>query len=854
MTFRLIFPLILLFPQSVLHGQGTDVLLRKGQEALAAGLWEMAALHFEERLAALPAGTAEKSHAGILLAEAWIRNGKAQEALDLLGGSLVGNHPEASFWKGQALIGLGRFTEAIDTLSPALQEPAALHRQEAVFTIANLEISLGHPERAMEVLSTLASSPDAALAAKARLRQVEILLDLGRADDARKTMPEPATVSPADQPLATYLDARLLLKEGRVEDAASSFRTLLDQPQGQSLAHHHAAALGLADALRARGTPDAATGFLLSFIQEHPDSPLLEAFFNRLLEALPEKPAATDPILEQLAGWITPSELPATGLLATQESTAAAAWPTPAVATNELLAFSLFSRALGLERVGTPESRAEAKRLFTRLRVENPDHFLANRSLFLMARRALDEGSIESAFRILDTLRETARPPTLRGQAAFLEARKAYQNGDKAQAIQLFEEAAGTLAESEAKTALLNAAIIRLTESSGTSTTVAQTDPAENEALTADLELERALSKPQAADVRAAIEEFLSRHPDHPRVSEARLAAAEAALAGTTPDISFARAQLDTLKAVAGTSPNQPSLRIAMIGLRIEDLAKDSNATIAMARNILEQHPGTPEANEAALILGRNLFQTRSYNDARLVLEKLAASDQDSARAQAAWLLAARAAALVPTSQSQQEALILFDKVIEKKASLAPIARLEKARLMVDMNRLVEASAALRKWFNTLPATDPLHLPAGLLLGEAIYAQGSSNPDSLTEALTVYDKLLVHAKDHPTVFNRLQYLRGRVLEQLPDEKDPSRKRDNQAFIAYYSVLETEGPPPEWHYFELCGFRALALLEKAARWPAAVACAKKIAAFQGPRAEEAATRASQLQLKHMIWED
>ena len=44
------------------------------------------------------------------------------------------------------------------------------------------------------------------------------------------------------------------------------------------------------------------------------------------------------------------------------------------------------------------------------------------------------------------------------------------------------------------------------------------------------------------------------------------------------------------------------------------------------------------------------------------------------------------------------------------------------------MNRLAEASAFLRKWFDSLAKSDPLHLPAGLLLGEAIYAQGSINP------------------------------------------------------------------------------------------------------------------------------
>ncbi len=83
-----------------------------------------------------------------------------------------------------------------------------------------------------------------------------------------------------------------------------------------------------------------------------------------------------------------------------------------------------------------------------------------------------------------------------------------------------------------------------------------------------------------------------------------------------------------------------------------------------------------------------------------------------------------------------------------------------------------------------------MQLPAGLLLGEALYAQGSSNPASLVEALAVYDNLLAHAKDQPALFNRLQYLRGTTLEQLPDEKDPTKKREKQAFQAYHSVLET----------------------------------------------------------------
>ncbi len=850
MTFRSIFPLLLLVLQSALPGQDASALLRKGNDALASGLWEMAAIHFSGCLANEGLAADEKPQIAIRLAEAWIRDGKPAEALHLLDQSFVSGHPETPFWKGQALAGLGKFSDAVETLTPLTRDPAAAYRNEAVFTTANLELALGKPDAALATLAALADSPDPQLVAKARLHQVEILLELDRSVEARAAMPAASSVSPGDSPLATFLEANLLLTEDRPADAAAGFQTLLNQPQGQSLRRYHAAAIGLADALRANSTPELAVDSLLNFIQEHPDSPQLEAMFKRLQDALPEVPAITDPILERLAEWIPPSEIPATGPLATSQNSATAAWP---IVTNssDLLAFSLFTRAQGLHRNGSPQSLAEARFLLTRLRLENPGHFLSNRALLLTAHWDLEEGSTGRAFNILETLRETATSPLLKGEAAFIQARASYQQGGTEQAALLFEEAARSLTGNEASAARLNAAILRLTDDS---VPILQNAPPEEKSLAADLELERALSTTDPHAKRTSIENFLLRHPDHPRGPEARLAAAEAALAGPAPDLSFARAQVETIAAdPENAAPVNPS-RLALVTLRIADLSKDTAEAIATARAILEQFPAEPSAAEAALILGRNLFQTRSYNDARLVLEKLAASDTDPARAEVARLLAARSAALVPTSQSQQEALILFDSIIDNQGPIASLAKLEKARLMIDMNRLTEASAFLRDWFEGLPKTDPLHLPAGLLLGEAIYAQGSVNPDSLSEALQVYDKLLVHAENLPAVFNQLQYLRGRTLEQLPDEEDPTRKREKQAFIAYYSVLETTTPPAEWNYFELCGFRALALLEKAGRWPAAIACAKKIASFSGPRAEEAATRARQLQLKHMIWED
>ena len=239
-----------------------------------------------------------------------------------------------------------------------------------------------------------------------------------------------------------------------------------------------------------------------------------------------------------------------------------------------------------------------------------------------------------------------------------------------------------------------------------------------------------------------------------------------------------------------------------------------------------------------------------------MTLEKLALTDKNTPRAQASWLLAARAAALVPSPQSREEAVNLFDQAIRIDAPLADIARLEKARLTIDLNRLAEATTFLRNWMESLPKDDPLRLPAGFLLGESITLDATDDPASLSEALTIYQQLLTHPKADPATRHRLKFLCGQTLEQLPDPKDPTAKRIPEALEAYFSVLEaaTKSPPAEWDWFERCGFRALEIYENAQRWQPAIAIARKIASFKGPRAEEADNRARILQLKHMVWED
>lgn len=846
-----LFSIFLLTQQSLLLGQ--SALADKGVDALAAGLWEIAEVHFRESLADPKLTSEAQPEVAMRLCEALIRAGNAAEALEWTGKSLLANHPELPFWKAQALAGLGRFKEAADLLSQLTGSANAPHRVEAGFTLASLQLALDLPDAALESLSGMIPGSDPATGARIQLYQTEILLDLDRIAAAREVIPAETSVSISDRPLAAFLAAQLLLKEDRAAEAEAGFQALVDQPQGQSLTRHHSAILGLADAVAAQGAPDAASLVLLKFAEEHPDSPMLQPAFERIIHWLPAKLTASDPTLEKISTWITPPALPAIGPISIL-SGAAAAWPLYP-SPDPLLEHALYARAVGLHRVGSPESQAEAKRLINRLRLEHPDHPMTDRAIFLLAKWTLEAGSTDLAFSILETLRGDAKPSELKGRASFLGARLAHLKGDASQAIQLFDEAAESLSGANARVAKLQSAIARLRSGNHQGTTlIQQTDRADDKTLEADLELERALTTVAPVERLAAIEDFLTRVPEHPRVPEARLAAAEAALAMPSPNLAFARAQLDTLAATPGYDPGSSAPRIALARLRIADLAGDAGAVQTEAQNLIQMYPQQPEAAEAALTLGRKLFQAGDYNPARLVLEKLAASDTDPTRSQVAWLLAARAAALGGTPQSKEEALILFDNAISTRGPVTSIAHLEKARHLIDMYRLPLASEFLRKWIGTFSENDPLHLPAGLLLGEALYAQGSTRPESLLEALAVYDKLLSHAQTQPSLLNRLQYLRGNTLEQLPDEKVPGRKREKEAIQAYYSVLEAAETPVEWEYFERCGFKALALLEKAGRWSVAITVAKKIASFKGPRADEAAARARQLQLKHMHWED
>lgn len=832
---------------------GEPAALRSASDACAAELWDLGALRYEQALADRSLEKSRQPEVAMRLAEAWVRGGQPAKALALLKQTYLKSQPEGYFWKALALAASGRLAEAVATLTPALENASLPFRAEALLTRANLLLALEQAPEALLTLKPLAVSKHPALAALAKLRQAEIFLDQQDPKAAREIMPEIANLTPASRLEAALAVARLTLAEDQPQAAVPLFRELLENPDGQTLPHHYAAAIGLADSLNAAGRADEAVKFLLSFIATLPGPSLLGPLFERLLAWLPATLQPDDPILTQLAEWVPPLPPAPPAILNVTGDSVIAAWPTPPD-PSPLAPFALHALSAALARVDSPAARGQSASLHSRLLLEYPQHPLAHATLLQDARDLLASQQTAKALDLLDRLRQE---PDLMGQADFMMAEATYQHGDPKAAIALYDAAARSLSARAAANARLNAAVLRLHQGLPITTPKPDSSTSLPAGALADLQLEQALAASPPKAARTALESFLLEHPTHPRQAEARLAAAEAALACQPPALEAARAHLEaaTTRFPAPADPLPPD-RLALARLRLSDLSGQADDTIADAKAFLDTFAKHPAAPDVALLLGRLYYQEGDYNAARMTLEKLVATDPPPARAQVAWLLAARSAALIPTPQSREEALALFDQAIAVKAPLSAIASLEKARLMLDLNHVSEAIAFLRAWIANLPKDDPLQLPAGMLLGEAVTLSAGESPTQLAEALAIYRKLLALPATGPASRHQLKYLCGQLLEQLPDPDNPGTKRIAEAIDTYYSVIESakDGPPAEWYWFEICGFRAVELYTAAERWQAAIAIARKIASFNGPRAEKAAAQARMLQLKHMVWED
>lgn len=840
---------------------------QEATKAMADQLPEVAVDKFRAVLNTPKLSTEAKAAVNLMLVESLVRasssvGGEEKQALDaltILKDKSLATFPVATIWQAEALATLGRYQEAEQALSKLPESYPLL--DEAKLARSRILIALNKKPEALTLLKLLSQSKNAVIRNTALLLAAEIQIDSGQTEPAQKLLENADTENAAAAKLKEYLSARLALSENKTADAVNRFQSLITAPDHLNERIYHACILGLADAHAANGNKESAITTLEQFIDDHAHSYALQAAFSRLVALLPKELPNDLPSLEKLRLWSHEKPLPAEhGILNPSDDASGAVANQIASAENyDLMALALYYRAKLLIRTENPQNIQRAEALLTRLRTiytqssQSPSELyleLFSASLLDTAYIHLLQNQPDQATFTLSVMEKIAFSPKLKDQASVLRGEILAREDDYENAMRAFSFARQSASEQIADTANINAGIMALKASNMVAfdEILKTTHDAD---IKASLTLERALWKCHQSDIqgRNDLEAFIMAHPDHPRENEARLALAAACVNTTPPDIPLAKAQLDIIAPRMTTDLEQA--KITRIRIRAEQLLEDWLAAAKAAEQFLSKFSTSPETRVIMLQRGEAYYHNEDYNKARLIFQDFINKYPDDKLTPYARFYAAMAARLSGTAQSREECITMFQTIIDSKHALSSEARIQQGRVLIDLRRYEEAEKVLKPLMDNKKSTPEEKLGAGVLMADCLQRQGITDPDKNKQAIDIYNKLLEQKDISLAWSHRLHYLRGQAYENM--------KETSKAFKSYYDVI-IQGKAPntpqekqeEWFWFYRCGFKALTMLENTERWETSVKVAKRIASFNGPRAEEADKRAKDLAKKHMIW--
>ena len=824
---------------------------QQGLKALADFLPDVAASRFQSALAEKELTVPDQMRIRLLLAESLIRSNQPDEATKILDDPSLKDQASALFWEAQALRAQGKFAEAIALFDLAIGTKNFPYYGESVITRSRLLSALGSHRDAIAGLNLLTSS-NSPLAIRAKLDQTHLLCLTGKYPEARKVLPALKSLRGNELLEARLLDGKLLQAESQFTKATALFTAILQEfkRDAETLPPIiHPAVIGQARAMASLNRRADAADVILAFVQAHPTSPELADAFVLLHYLQTNVPTAEDPvqnlIQQRLTDWSNTPIVAHSPMIADPGDSAISSYPLLQELDHpELHAQALYTRILALAGAKEPEQCAQLRQLATQLNLLHPGHSLATAATIELARNEFQNQQSEKARNLLDSLLSLEQSSDHFVAVNLLLADECFEKKDFVRASLYFEKAAARLSATPRSSALFNAGISSLLVNDDASwdRLLKEASPKLSVSLTLERALHTIKHSPEAA--MPLLEKFIIDQPQHARIGEARLAMAYCALKLQRPDLSMAKAQLDSINATVVSAESLLATKILLAQAQ-----QDQNTVITLSRSFIAQYPDSPAVAEMTLNLGMALYQNGDMNDARQVLQKLEKSHP--AQAGPSLLIAARAAARTGTPQSLTEAISIFDKIIAADSPLSAFAVLEKARTLIDAKSpsgLVQAREELQKLFYKIAADSPLHTPTGLLLIEILYAQGGSDSTQYEASLKVQDVLLEKKQTSTVETHRIHYYRGLTLEQL--------NKPDEALDVYYQVIESASKeaPADWDYLERCGFNAIALLEKSERWESAIALAKKLSSYPTPRANEAAERAKNLGLEHMIMDE
>ncbi|MEO5718328.1 MAG: tetratricopeptide repeat protein [Chthoniobacterales bacterium] len=792
--------------------------LRTALAPLRDGVPEVAIVRLQNFLAQDPAAP-ERVIARHKLAEALVRGGRLQEALEIFADTTLTTDAESTFWHAQALAGLERWAAALPLYGQVAADASSALRSEAAFGQAEALRALGRKDEAVRVLQSLENSPK--WTTRAKLGQAQVLLERGNLNAAdrllRETKPQLAT----ERSERRYLFGRLNLAQGHSLKAIETLNVILKNPEGVSHRLLVSTLLALAGAHALEKTPEGGDDALEEFIDHHPDDSALPVIFARLdeLYRMERKPSTNE-----LERWVRDPAQPRQAL---------AQWY---LARSRL-------------RAGDREKAIE---LLTQLR-DSPVHSSSLGEADLeLARLHLDRRQWDEAIKAAEAARALNTTPAFLQQVDWLIAEANYRNGEMEKAAKSYEELARQ-SPAFSGDALFNAALcwLRLDRASEFAADYRKisSDPAK-QGMQGDLLLEE--GSVQAAQGKPEAEEtfrlFIRDFSKSPRVSEAWVALAELAFHASKPDLAAARKYL--AQARQGSPTPAARERADYLEIWIEDATPSAaeTAVVAAASKFLQQYPESRFAAEVRMKLAEAYFRRQDFANAQTQFELLAQQKPEAPLAEKALFFAARSATSSMSAGSLDHALALLDQVVKLNGDLKWAARNEEAAIERRLGKNREAQSLYDEVLKN--ETRPAERREALCgKGDIYYEMGATDPQNYRRAIDFYEQLATDPGVPAHWRNQALFKKGKALEKLDDKP--------AALTIYYGVIEDgmrTDRPREFFWFYKAGFNAAHLLEETNDWKSAVAVYRKLAAVGGTRSDEAKARLTQLRLEHFLWEE
>ncbi|RZO13352.1 MAG: hypothetical protein EVB09_10660 [Verrucomicrobiaceae bacterium] len=778
------------------------------------GLSDVALLKLEEINSRQDLSDENRTRIRALLVENLVRTGQYEEALSTAKGD------EFPFWRGMALSGLGRLTEALPILYQFIDDPSDTRHENALITISSAYDSIGMADKSIQIISdSLEKSKESPRSPIIYLILADLHITKGNYDESLKSLNK-ATISPKSRfkLLAEIIRSRNLIYSNRLEEANDLLRKLYRNPKEFSPDIYKTLNLLRAETLRRLEQFDESLSVLQAAVENAPPGTNTFPFFDSMILI---KEECKEQLNDLLKNWIK----------------------------SENKQLSRQATYYNIEATSTdPESSLiELKEL---TQTEDKISLLSN---ILIAEILISDSKPQDALEILSGLSEQTNDTKHKATIAFLEAKAHTSTKDFRSAKESYLKVSSP---EYAINAAFNAALteVKANEKNEFTFEVSSFNKIGSITARGDLMIEQGLllASEQNSSALSKLETFTTQFPQHPRTAEAHLAIAAINLLAFPPKTKSAREALSLARNFAITPTDKQ--RADYLAFWIEESAGNLAECLKFGDSFIKKWPDSSQAPSIRMRQAELCFRNKDYSESLHNFEKLYTDYPNSPLAIRARYFAGHSARLTLTEEGSQRALSLWQKVAESDSTLASRARLEQAKLKLNTNLRTEAIQILDSIIDESEA-DEIKISALTLKGKALYELGGTNASKFNDAIESFDLILQIQTLRTRDRNEALFRKAKAYELLG--------QITESLESFYEILtaprpplaENESPELNWHY--KAGFECIRILEKRGSdqdLKAAIIIADQLSNTPGIRSNEAKTLSERLRLENFIWKD